>query len=166
MIVYTMMAVGLNVASSATACSTWLLYAAGAYTAAWFASVQFEQVTFHFSARSASTASCRGSTCRSGWTSSSPAVSPPSSESSACRSLRLRGDYLAIVTLGFGEIIPQFVRNADSLKGFDLTHGTWDHADRLARIRPDVERRHRVTGQLPAVDEPAELYFYTAMSCF
>ena len=27
--------------------------------------------------------------------------------------LRLRGDYLAIVTLGFGEIIPQFVRNAD-----------------------------------------------------
>ena len=29
--------------------------------------------------------------------------------------LRLRGDYLAIVTLGFGEIIPQFVRNADDL---------------------------------------------------
>ena len=39
--------------------------------------------------------------------------------------LRLRGDYLAIVTLGFGEIIPQFVRNADSLHGFDLTHGTF-----------------------------------------
>ena len=39
--------------------------------------------------------------------------------------LRLRGDYLAIVTLGFGEIVPQFVRNADSLGGFDLTHGTF-----------------------------------------
>ncbi len=39
--------------------------------------------------------------------------------------LRLRGDYLAIVTLGFGEIIPQFVRNADDLHGFDLTHGTF-----------------------------------------
>ena len=26
--------------------------------------------------------------------------------------LRLRGDYLAIVTLGFGEIVPQVVRNA------------------------------------------------------
>src|SRR4029453_10422435 len=38
---------------------------------------------------------------------------------------RLRGDYLAIVTLGFGEIIPQFVRNADNLGGFDLTHGTF-----------------------------------------
>ena len=39
--------------------------------------------------------------------------------------LRLRGDYLAIVTLGFGEIVPQFVRNADSIKGFDLTNGTF-----------------------------------------
>ena len=39
--------------------------------------------------------------------------------------LRLRGDYLAIVTLGFGEIVPQFVRNADSIGGFDLTHGTF-----------------------------------------
>ena len=39
--------------------------------------------------------------------------------------LRLRGDYLAIVTLGFGEIVPQFVRNADSIGGFDLTHGTY-----------------------------------------
>ena len=39
--------------------------------------------------------------------------------------LRLRGDYLAIVTLGFGEIVPQFVRNA---------------RQRL-RLRPDA--RHR-----------------------
>ena len=39
--------------------------------------------------------------------------------------LRLRGDYLAIVTLGFGEIIPQAVRNADNIGGFDLTHGTF-----------------------------------------
>ena len=36
--------------------------------------------------------------------------------------LRLRGDYLAIVTLGFGEIIPQFVRNADDLGGLQ-PHG-------------------------------------------
>jgi branched-chain amino acid transport system permease protein len=39
--------------------------------------------------------------------------------------LRLRGDYLAIVTLGFGEIVPQFVRNADSIGGFNLTNGTF-----------------------------------------
>ena len=38
--------------------------------------------------------------------------------------LRLRGDYLAIVTLGFGEILPQIARNGDSLGGFNLTNGT------------------------------------------
>ena len=38
--------------------------------------------------------------------------------------LRLRGDYLAIVTLGFGEILPQIARNGDNLFGFNLTNGT------------------------------------------
>ncbi len=38
--------------------------------------------------------------------------------------LRLRGDYLAIVTLGFGEIMPQVARNGDNLFGFNLTNGT------------------------------------------
>ena len=37
--------------------------------------------------------------------------------------LRLRGDYLAIVTLGFGEIMPQIARNGDDLAGFNLTNG-------------------------------------------
>jgi branched-chain amino acid transport system permease protein len=38
--------------------------------------------------------------------------------------LRLRGDYLAIVTLGFGEILPQVARNGDrDGLGFDLTGG-------------------------------------------
>src|SRR5947199_8441900 len=40
--------------------------------------------------------------------------------------LRLRGGYLAIVTLGFGEILPQIARNGDNLfgSGFNLTNGT------------------------------------------
>ena len=40
--------------------------------------------------------------------------------------LRLRGDYLAIVTLGFGEILPQVARNGDNFfgTGFNLTNGT------------------------------------------
>src|SRR5437868_14021138 len=38
--------------------------------------------------------------------------------------LRLRGDYLAIVTLGFGEIMPQIARNGNDLFGFNLTNGT------------------------------------------
>jgi branched-chain amino acid transport system permease protein len=37
--------------------------------------------------------------------------------------LRLRGDYLAIVTLGFGEIIPQVVRNGNSFFGYNVTNG-------------------------------------------
>ena len=40
--------------------------------------------------------------------------------------LRLRGDYLAVVTLGFGEILPQVARNGDDLfgTGFNLTGGS------------------------------------------
>jgi branched-chain amino acid transport system permease protein len=38
--------------------------------------------------------------------------------------LRLRGDYLAIVTLGFGEIIPRFFLNGDNILGYNLTNGT------------------------------------------
>ena len=37
--------------------------------------------------------------------------------------LRLRGDYLAIVTLGFGEIIPQAVNNGDNWFGHNVTNG-------------------------------------------
>ena len=37
--------------------------------------------------------------------------------------LRLRGDYLAIVTLGFGEIMPQIANNGDNLFGHNVTNG-------------------------------------------
>ncbi len=39
--------------------------------------------------------------------------------------LRLRGDYLAIVTLGFGEIIPQFAQNGDHILGYNVTNGSF-----------------------------------------
>ena len=55
--------------------------------------------------------------------------------------LRLRGDYLAIVTLGFGEIMPQVARNGNDLGGFNLTGGpAGDHADRLARASATASR--------------------------
>ena len=38
--------------------------------------------------------------------------------------LRLRGDYLAIVTLGFGEIIPQVFFNGENFFGFNISNGT------------------------------------------
>ncbi|MEI8055804.1 MAG: branched-chain amino acid ABC transporter permease [Actinomycetes bacterium] len=37
--------------------------------------------------------------------------------------LRLKSDYLALVTLGFGEIIPQFFVNGENIFGFNLTNG-------------------------------------------
>jgi branched-chain amino acid transport system permease protein len=128
MVAFTMMALGLNVVVGY--CGLLDLgyvafYAAGAYTAGWLASLQFDQVTFHL-----------GSTVSgdlpgihlSMWavlivaglftTIVGIIIGLPT--------LRLRGDYLAIVTLGFGEIVPQFVRNADKEGiGFDLTHGTF-----------------------------------------
>ena len=44
--------------------------------------------------------------------------------------LRLKGDYLAIITLGFGEIIRVTITNIDSVLGFKFTYG----AAGLARI--------------------------------
>jgi branched-chain amino acid transport system permease protein len=127
-IVFTMMAVGLNIVvgyAGLLDLGYVAFYAAGAYTAAWLASQQFEQWTFHFGSVGIS----RDTTGIhiSVWLVLIAAgvftlivgilIGLPT--------LRLRGDYLAIVTLGFGEIIPQFVRNGDDLFNFDLTHGTF-----------------------------------------
>jgi branched-chain amino acid transport system permease protein len=37
--------------------------------------------------------------------------------------LRLKSDYLALVTLGFGEIIPEVFRNSEDVNGFNLSNG-------------------------------------------
>lgn len=37
--------------------------------------------------------------------------------------LRLRGDYLALVTLGFGEVITQFFRNSNNIAGYNVAGG-------------------------------------------
>ena len=37
--------------------------------------------------------------------------------------LRLRGDYLALVTLGFGEVITQFFRNSNNIAGYNVANG-------------------------------------------
>jgi branched-chain amino acid transport system permease protein len=129
MLIVTMMALGLNVVvgyAGLLDLGYVAFYAAGAYVAAWLASLQFaDQVTFHFwSTVSGDVPGIHLSmwlvfavagifTCLVGIIIGLP-------------TLRLRGDYLAIVTLGFGEIIPQVVRNADEEGiGFDLTNGTF-----------------------------------------
>jgi branched-chain amino acid transport system permease protein len=127
-LVFTTMAVGLNVVVGY--CGLLDLgyvafYAIGAYTAGWLASGQFQQVRFHFGSVGV-THSANGIHI-SIWLVLLIAalLTALGGILIGLPTLRLRGDYLAIVTLGFGEIIPQFVRNADSLHGFDLTHGTF-----------------------------------------
>ncbi len=128
MIVFTMMAVGLNIVvgyAGLLDLGYVAFYAAGAYMAAWFASQQFDQWTFHFG--SVGISRDLPGLHLSIWLVLLMAglftmlvgilIGLPT--------LRLRGDYLAIVTLGFGEIIPQVVRNGDNVFGFDLTHGTF-----------------------------------------
>jgi branched-chain amino acid transport system permease protein len=99
-------------------------FAAGAYVAGWLASEQFPSVSFVL-----------GGTAAHG----TPGIhlSPwlvilAAAIFSAVLgvligipTLRLRGDYLAIVTLGFGEIIPQFVRNGDNIAGANVTNGAF-----------------------------------------
>ena len=125
--IFTMMALGLNFVvgyAGLLDLGYVAFYAMGAYTAGWFASSQFSALNvnlggvgvapgltgFHFSV----------------WL-----VLPMAGIATAfigvligLPTLRLRGDYLAIVTLGFGEIMPQIARNGDNLFGFNLTNGT------------------------------------------
>jgi branched-chain amino acid transport system permease protein len=128
MLVFTTMAVGLNVVVGY--CGLLDLgyvafYAIGAYTSGWLASGQFQQVKFHLGSVGITHAS-RGIHI-SIWLVLliAACLTAIGGILIGLPTLRLRGDYLAIVTLGFGEIIPQFVRNADNLHGFDLTHGTF-----------------------------------------
>ncbi len=128
MIVFTTMAIGLNMVvgyAGLLDLGYVAFYAVGAYTAGWFASQQFDQISINIGAV--------------GIPDNLPGIHismwlilPLAGLLTlfagiviGLPTLRLRGDYLAIVTLGFGEIVPQFVRNADNLGGFDLTHGTF-----------------------------------------
>jgi branched-chain amino acid transport system permease protein len=127
-LVFVMMAVGLNVVvgyAGLLDLGYVAFYAIGAYTAGWLASGQFTQIHFHFGA--IGVGSNEPGIHISVWLVLLIAgiVTAVGGILIGLPTLRLRGDYLAIVTLGFGEIIPQFVRNADNLHGFDLTHGTF-----------------------------------------
>jgi branched-chain amino acid transport system permease protein len=127
-IIFVIMAVGLNVVvgyAGLLDLGYVAFFAIGAYSAGWLASGHFQQVHFHFGSVGISH-DLRGIHI-SIWLVliCAAIITAIGGILIGLPTLRLRGDYLAIVTLGFGEIIPQFVRNADSLKGFDLTNGTF-----------------------------------------
>lgn len=117
MAVYVLLALGLNIVvgyAGLLDLGYVAFYALGAYTVGWFASDHFSGVTFHF-----------GTTAVEGlpgvhlnfWLVIILAgvIAAIFGVIIGWPTLRLRGDYLAIVTLGFGEIIPDVFRNADAL---------------------------------------------------
>jgi branched-chain amino acid transport system permease protein len=124
--VYAIMAVGLNIVvgyAGLLDLGYVAFYAMGAYTCAWFASVQFAGQNVRFGA--------------TGVGENTPGIhisiwiiliiaavfTAIIGVVIGLPTLRLRGDYLAIVTLGFGEILPQVARNGDDLFGFNVTNG-------------------------------------------
>ncbi len=126
MLVFIQMAVGLNIVvgyAGLLDLGYVAFYAMGAYVAAWFASVQFSQKNVHFLAVGVGSntpgfhISIWILLVVAGITTAFVGVLI------GLPTLRLRGDYLAIVTLGFGEILPQIARNGDNLFGFNLTNG-------------------------------------------
>ena len=128
MMIFTIMALGLNFVvgyAGLLDLGYVAFYAMGAYMAGWFASKQFAKQNVDFGA----VGLYKGDT---GFHFSIWLVLLMAGIATAIvgvliglPTLRLRGDYLAIVTLGFGEILPQIARNGDNLfgTGFNLTNG-------------------------------------------
>ena len=132
--VYALFALGLNIVVGFAGLLD-LGYVAfflfGAYVGAWLMSDFAVNVTqrravdidIHFLDAAAPTS--RASTSRSGSSSSSPrVVAAIAGVVIGAPTLRLKSDYLALVTLGFGEILPEVFRNGDDLSGLNLTNGT------------------------------------------
>jgi branched-chain amino acid transport system permease protein len=125
MAVYVMLALGLNIVvgyAGLLDLGYVAFFALGAYTLGWFGSSLFAGQNIHFLDV--------GNTAIPGIHLSFWVVVPLAGIICAIAgiiigwpTLRLRGDYLAIVTLGFGEIIPDVFRNGDDIAGHNLTNG-------------------------------------------
>ncbi len=134
MLIYVMMALGLNVVvgyAGLLDLGYVAFYAIGAYSAAWFASQQFAGQNPDGSAKRAIHFGAVGIDPHLGGIHISPwlllifagVLAALIGMVIGLPTLRLRGDYLAIVTLGFGEILPQIARNGDNLFGQNVTNG-------------------------------------------
>jgi branched-chain amino acid transport system permease protein len=136
--VYALFALGLNIVVGFAGLLD-LGYVAfflfGAYTAAWFMSTFFYQqnpitpndkqfgLNFHFLATAVHTAK---GVHLSFWIVivAAAAIAAVAGLVIGAPTLRLKSDYLALVTLGFGEILPEVFRNGDNIFGYNLTNGT------------------------------------------
>ncbi|HKT44799.1 MAG TPA: branched-chain amino acid ABC transporter permease [Gaiellaceae bacterium] len=129
MAVFVMMALGLNFVvgyAGLLDLGYVAFYAMGSYMAGWFASSQFSHQNVFFGAIGVTPG-------LTGFHFSIWLVLLMAGIATAIvgvliglPTLRLRGDYLAIVTLGFGEIMPRVATNGDNFfgTGFNLTNGT------------------------------------------
>jgi branched-chain amino acid transport system permease protein len=128
MLIYIMMALGLNVVvgyAGLLDLGYVAFYALGAYTCAALASPQFGRSTIQFG--SIGVDKTLGGVHISIWLLLVVAgiFTALIGMLIGLPTLRLRGDYLAIVTLGFGEILPQIARNGDNFfnTGINVTNG-------------------------------------------
>ena len=175
MLIYAMMALGLNVVvgyAGLLDLGYVAFYAIGAYSAAWFASQQFAGQNPDGSAKRAYHFLAIGIDPTLGGIHVTPwllllvggVFAALIGMLIGLPTLRLRGDYLAIVTLGFGEILPQVARNGDSLFGQNITNGPQGIVPLDALGFGNT--LHRVLG-LPANYQIASnsdsLYFWTAI---
>ena len=163
MSVYVMLALGLNIVvgyAGLLDLGYVAFFALGAYTLGWFGSGLFAQRDVHFLDTNAARlpgihlsfwvvvllagAVCAFAGVLIGWP-----------------TLRLRGDYLAIVTLGFGEIIPDIFRNGDDIAGHNLTNGVRGvtQLDRPGFGRDDQRRDRRDPPRPLHVARAAPWYF-------
>ena len=125
-LVYAICALGLNIVvgyAGLLDLGYVAFWAIGGYSAGWFMSNFFEQWNFHGLASVAKTEPgihvnfwvvliIGGAICAF----FGVIIGAPT--------LRLKSDYLALVTLGFGEIIPQVFFNGEDINGFNLSNGT------------------------------------------
>ncbi len=131
MIIFAMMAIGLNMVvgyAGLLDLGYVAFYAIGAYTAAWLASPHFAAYGVSFDLGSVAEKGILqvGGIHLTIWLVLIAAglLTAVVGVIIGLPTLRLRGDYLAIVTLGFGEILPQVARNGDKDGlGFNLTNG-------------------------------------------
>ena len=135
--IFAMMAIGLNIVvgyAGLLDLGYVAFYAIGAYTAAWFASPHFDSVDFSFGAIGVPP-DVNGFHI-SIWlvVLIASIITAVAGVLIGLPTLRLRGDYLAIVTLGFGEIIHQGALNGDAdgisalldhKTNFNLTNGAF-----------------------------------------
>ena len=136
MAIFTMMALGLNMVvgyAGLLDLGYVAFYAIGAYTAAWFASPHFAgsdvftgKPSLDFSFGAVGVFPGVGGIHISIWLVLliGAIITAFAGIVIGLPTLRLRGDYLAIVTLGFGEMVAQVARNGDEGGfGFNLTNG-------------------------------------------